>query len=79
MQGELLRASTVFANAVTPSIARRIQMSDPVKRAAIWLATTPNAAKPRPVIPYLREQFGLTAVEAVQAITESNLIRARAQ
>lgn len=54
-------------------------MTDPVKRAAIWLATTPNTAKPRPVVPYLREQFGLSAVEAIQAITESNLIRARAQ
>ncbi|UYT56495.1 hypothetical protein OHI65_21330 [Brucella sp. MAB-22] len=54
-------------------------MTDQMKRAAIWLATTPNAAKPRPVIPYLREQFGLSAVEAVRAITESNLISARAQ
>lgn len=54
-------------------------MTDPVKRAALWLATTPNAAKPRPVMPYLREHFGLSAVEAVRANTESNLIRARAQ
>jgi len=54
-------------------------MTEAMKEAARWLATTPNAAKPRPVIPYLREQFGLSAVEAIQAITESNLIRARAQ
>ena len=53
-------------------------MPDTVKRAAVWLATTPDAAKPRPVIPYLREHFGLSAVEAVRAITESNLIKVRA-
>ena len=54
-------------------------MTEQIKRAAIWLATTPNAAKPHPVTPYIREHFGLSAVEAVRAITESILIRARAQ
>ncbi len=49
-----------------------------VQQAAVWLATTPDAAKPRPVIPHLKSQFGLNAAEAVKAIEESNLIKARA-
>lgn len=49
-----------------------------VKRAAIWLATTPDRAKPRPVIPHLKTRFGLSNAEAVKAIEESNLIKARA-
>ncbi|WP_194285859.1 hypothetical protein [Brucella sp. 2280] len=49
-----------------------------VKHAAIWLATTPDLAKPRPVIPYLKSRFGLNNAEAVKAIEESNLIKARA-
>lgn len=51
-------------------------MTDSVKQAAQWLATTPEEAKPRPVIPFLKSRFGLTAIEAVQAITESKLIKA---
>ncbi|ARY23920.1 hypothetical protein [Brucella melitensis] len=54
-------------------------MSDSVKQAARRLAMTPYVQKPHPVIPYLRMQFGLSAVEAIQAIEESNLIKARAQ
>lgn len=54
-------------------------MTDSVKQAARWLATTPHSQKPHPVIPYLRKRFGLSAVEAIQAIEESNLIKARAQ
>ncbi|GGA81286.1 hypothetical protein GCM10011491_05710 [Brucella endophytica] len=53
-------------------------MTEPVNQAAIWLATTPDTAKPRPVIPYLRKQFGLSPVEAVKAIKESHLIKAGA-
>ncbi|WP_192800274.1 hypothetical protein [Brucella anthropi] len=52
-------------------------MGDPVKQAAIWLATTPDAKKPRPIIPFIKSKFGLSAVEAIRAIEESNLIKAR--
>ncbi len=52
-------------------------MSDPVKQAAIWLATTPDAKKPRPVIPFIKSEFGLSAIEVIRAIEESNLIKAR--
>ncbi|PYE88773.1 hypothetical protein [Phyllobacterium leguminum] len=53
-------------------------MTKAMKEAARWLATTPDAAKPHPIIPHLRKQFGLSPVEAVRAITESHLIKARA-
>lgn len=54
-------------------------LSPQVRKAAIWLATTPDKAKPRPVIPHLLQAYGLTAPQAVEAITESNLIKARSQ
>lgn len=54
-------------------------LSPQVRKAAIWLATTPDKAKPRPVIPHLRQTYALTAQQAIEAITESNLIKARSQ
>lgn len=51
-------------------------MSDAIQKAARWLAT--EKTPPHPIIPALRKQFGLSATEAVQAIRESNLIKARA-
>lgn len=48
-------------------------MGDPVKRAAVWLAMTPQAEKPHPIIPHLRKQFGLTPQQAVEAINASKL------
>lgn len=55
-----------------------IETQSRLNEAAVWLATTPESAKPRPVIAHLKKQFGLTPLEAVKAIEESNLIRARA-
>lgn len=55
------------------------EISPQVRKAAIWLATTPDISKPRPVIPHLRETYDLTAQQAIEAITESNLIKARSQ
>ena len=40
--------------------------------AAEWLASTPAHQRPRPLIPHLQRAFGLSAVEAVQAIREAN-------
>lgn len=51
---------------------------DRVAKAARWLATTPYDRRPRPLVPHLAEQFGLTPVEACEAIREANLIAARA-
>lgn len=50
-------------------------MTDSVQKAARWLATEKNP--PHPIVPALRERFGLSAAEAVAAIRESHLIKAR--
>jgi hypothetical protein len=44
---------------------------------AHWLATTPTDQKPRPIIPALRQRFGLAALEAAQAAAEVAHIRRR--
>lgn len=49
-----------------------------VQTAALWLATTPDHEKQRPVMPALRQRFALTALEASLAMAEAALIRARA-
>lgn len=48
----------------------------PVLAAAAWLATEKNP--PHPLVPKLRERFGLSAAEACAAIREGNLMKARA-
>lgn len=53
-------------------------MTDSVKQAAHWLAVTPEAEKPHPIIPHIRERFGLSAMQAIEAINQARLIRARA-
>lgn len=50
--------------------------SHDITGAANWLAS--EKSPPHPVIPELRKRFRLSAVEAVRAIREANLIRARA-
>ncbi|MEO9336995.1 hypothetical protein ABFT80_06105 [Mesorhizobium sp. SB112] len=52
--------------------------TDNVQTAAKWLAVTPDEKKPQPLVPYLKREFGLTAGQAVEAMRESWLIRARA-
>lgn len=47
-----------------------------VAAAAQWLATEKNP--PHPIVPHLRKQFCLSALEATHAIREANLIKARA-
>lgn len=49
-----------------------------VEEAAAWLTVTPREAIGGPVIPALRERFGLTPQEACEAVREANLRRARA-
>lgn len=53
-------------------------MTVKIQEAAQWLATTPQRDRPAHPVPYLRERFGLSAAEAVAAIRESHLIKARA-
>lgn len=54
------------------------QKNPRVIEAARWLALTPDRDKPHPIIPALRQRFGLTLLEATLAAAESVLIRARA-
>ncbi|WP_192798492.1 hypothetical protein [Brucella intermedia] len=54
------------------------QQNPRVIEAARWLALTPDRDKPHPIIPALRQRFGLTLLEATYAAAESVLIRARA-
>ncbi|MEO3385107.1 hypothetical protein [Mesorhizobium sp. CAU 1741] len=49
-----------------------------VDEAAAWLSQTPPQAIGKPVIPALRQRFGLTPLEACEAVREANLRRARA-
>ncbi|TGT47322.1 hypothetical protein EN812_05975 [Mesorhizobium sp. M4B.F.Ca.ET.169.01.1.1] len=53
------------------------QRSDTVSAAAHWLATS-DRDKARAAVPQVREKFGLSAAEAVEALRESRLILARA-
>jgi len=52
--------------------------SKDIDAAALWLATTRDDQKPHPLLPYLRKTYGLNLAEAVDAIREAQLIRARA-
>lgn len=52
--------------------------SPTIGEAARWIFETPRD-KRGPVVVELRNRFGLTAKEAVDAVGEANLIRARAQ
>lgn len=47
-----------------------------VLEAARWLAL--EKAPPKPIVPALRQRFGLTAPEACAAAAEAHLIRVRA-
>ncbi|SKA11099.1 hypothetical protein SAMN05428963_10631 [Consotaella salsifontis] len=49
-----------------------------MEEAATWLTNLEPHEKPQPVIPELRRRFGLSPLEACQAIAEANLRRARA-
>lgn len=49
-----------------------------IDEAAAWLAAVSPAERPRPIVPALRQRFGLTAPEACQAIREATLRHGRA-
>jgi hypothetical protein len=53
-------------------------LSPAISEAARWLVVGDVDGK-RAVIAQLRERFGLSAPDAVAAIREANLIRARAE
>lgn len=50
------------------------EMSDRADEAAVWLAVNWWKAE-RPLVPFLRKRFGLSALEAVHSMRESARIR----
>jgi hypothetical protein len=46
-----------------------------IEVAARYLAETPPIARPSPLVPAMREMFGLTSIEVCAAIRESHQIR----
>ncbi|WP_274626548.1 hypothetical protein [Arvimicrobium flavum] len=56
---------------------RPISSDSSIFAAALWLATG-SADRTRAITPQLQRKFSLTVSDAVQAIREANLIRARA-
>jgi hypothetical protein len=46
-----------------------------VEECARYLASVPPGVRPAPLVPAMREMFGLTAIEVCQAIQESHAIR----
>jgi hypothetical protein len=63
---------------MTALTAPEHETSAAVDEAAAWLATAPRDRIGRPIIPHLREMFGLSASEAIESVREANLRRARA-
>lgn len=53
-------------------------MTETIQNAARWLATTPADRRPHPLVPYLRQTYGLSVAEAVKAIQEANMRLSRA-
>lgn len=51
--------------------------ADIVADAANWLATG-SADRTKALVPQLQDRFGLTALQAIQAMRESRLVLARA-
>jgi hypothetical protein len=52
------------------------RLPDSIADAAAWLASTPVAERPRPLVPALRRRFDLTALQAVDAIRKSHKLKA---
>ena len=58
------------------SSGRSHQAKAAIKEAALRLVATPCQLRPCPLVPHLKTAFGLTTVEAVEAIGVSQLFRA---
>lgn len=52
--------------------------SDALERAVAWLSAHLDEC-PRPIIPYVKQAYGLGNVEAVEAIRRATLKRAEAK
>lgn len=52
------------------------ERNDAVTQAARWYATQKHDSS-RPAVPILRERFGLTPLEACEALAEARLVHVR--
>lgn len=52
--------------------------NEAISECARYLAHTPPAQRPKPLVPAMKQMFNLNASEVCVAISESHLIRARA-
>lgn len=43
-------------------------MSEQMQTAIQWLASVPHGSRPRPLIPFLKQQFELSALQAIEVI-----------
>lgn len=50
---------------------------DPISRAVAWLIETPARARPHPVLPHLKQVFGLSTTDAIAAIRQAQQQLAR--
>lgn len=51
-----------------------------ITEAAQWMAETPYSERSgKPVVVELRDRFGLTPIQSIEAIREANELRARAK
>jgi hypothetical protein len=55
-----------------------VPVNEAVQEAAIWYAAHRDEC-PRPIIPTMREKFGLSAKQAVDALTQANRLRGGAE
>lgn len=62
-----------------PLTAPEHSQSAAIDAASEWLALNPRDRINRPVVPMLRDRFGLSALEAVEAIRAANLKHGRAR
>jgi hypothetical protein len=49
-----------------------------IDEAAAWLSKHPRDRIHRPIVPHLKQAFGLSTADAIEAIREANLRGARA-
>ena len=72
----MMAASNRALPAPVPTAQENTQApNQSVLKAALWLASTPVAEVPRPLVPHLRRKFDLSALNAVDVIRRAETMR----